>query len=980
MVYEELSIFGEGIEMEEFMKNKLINLTLIVLISMSIISCSAVRYGQTRAGIGAEKTVGASEERKTKISKRDFRLGFNATGNQLGVRLEYRPYYSVERQQVVTYSSKKASITEILIGTGYVVYLAGILAVVLEDTGEVAVNDEGELYNVTEFDWSRLTSIHWAVLGGISLDTVLWLATNNTDVTVREPWRKSGEVAGEWEYLRKQPYRIEMPSYNFGKDYLSKSGNENILIRDYLYGVKQPIRFGDINSVSLKASTIFDGKSYEKDLSLDKQAQLQPFHDVALAARNIDMISTGKPRLMPRPEASIRWSPAPVKAGGVVTLRVTVKNTGKGSVYRLTARTTSLNPNFNNRELKFGKIDPNSSITALVSFEIDKLMRTQAVPIGIKFAEHNGHIPANIETELNVLEKPRPKFDYAYRIIDGGTVTSVGNGDGIFQRGESADIIVTVRNSGDGNAEGVTTKLNPVIHMGVDMYGETSVSLQTLAPGDVKTATFNVGIKRNAMIRSLRLNLSVEENNFGDETELTEAINLPIGRVTAPKVRELDLVATITSKSAQVYNGASNQTPISAEIPSESKVKISGQLGEWYRVQLNVQDKTLTGWVHQDQITKVSRPGRSPIEKPAVVEVFQNTPPILELFEPKQQRIVVEDRAIPIQAIAIANKGLKDVTLNVNGKVRNIAMSGKNKTQQSPRTVFRVQEDILLNYGLNTIKLQATDISDRVSETITLSVTREREQVRNDYALLFGVNSYEHFDPWHKLNNPIPDAEAIRDELKSKYGFTVELVSDPSRDEILTKINEYAQKQYNENDQLLIFFAGHGYFEETNDVGIGYLVASDTLPPDADRGKSSYISHGDLRDRIENVGCEHIFLMIDACFSGTFDPTVAQLNRGRSASRITNDVSKKDFIKQTLAYKSRWYLTSGGKEYVSDGAPNQHSPFTRRILDAFRSGGGQHGILTLDDIRRYVEKAKPQPRAGEFGSNAPGSNFLFIRK
>ena len=115
------------------------------------------------------------------------------------------------------------------------------------------------------------------------------------------------------------------------------------------------------------------------------------------------------------------------------------------------------------------------------------------------------------------------------------------------------------------------------------------------------------------------------------------------------------------------------------------------------------------------------------------------------------------------------------------------------------------------------------------------------------------------FDPWHKLNNPIPDAEAIGNELRNRYGFAVEVVDDPSRNAILTKINEYARKRYNDNDQLLIFFAGHGYYEERNNMGIGYLVASDTLPPDADPGKSSYISHGDLHERIENIGCEHIF-------------------------------------------------------------------------------------------------------------------------
>lgn len=964
------------------MKNRLINLTLIVLISISAVGCSAVRYGQTRAGIDTEKTVGASEERRTELSKRDFRFGFNATNNQLGVRLEYRPYYSIERQQVVTHSPGKASTAEILIGSAYVGVLIWVLTDVLVDTGEVAVNDEGELYDVTEFDWSRMSSVQRVALGGIALDSVLWGIAYGQEVTVREPWQKRGEVTGEWQFLKKHPYRIEMPTYNFGKDYLSKSGNENILITDFLSGVGNPVRFGDIRSVSLRASTEFDNRTYQKNLNLTTAAQLQKFHDISLAARNIDMISTGKPRLMPRPEATIRWNTASVSAGGVAVLRVTVKNTGKGALYRLTARTTSKIPVFNNRELKFGKIDPGESITVPTSFKIDKLMRNQAVPISIRFAEYNDHIPANIEAKLNVLERPRPKFDYAYRIIDGGTDTSVGNGDGIFQRGESADIIVVIRNSGEGSAEGVTTKLNPVLRTGVDMYGETSVSFQTLAPGDAKTATFNVGVKRNSTISLLRLKLSVQENNFGTETDLAEDINLQIGRVTAPKVRDLNLVGTITPNSAQVYNGASNQTPISAEIPRDARVKVSGQLGDWYRVQFNVRDKEMTGWVHQEQLTtaKTSRQESTPDETPAVVVVFQNTPPTLELFEPKQQRVVVEDRAIPIQAIAITNIGLKNVTVTVNGKVRNIGRIRGNTTQQAPRTVFRIEENVQLNYGLNTIKLYATDIKDRVSETISLSVTREREQVRNDYALLFGVNSYEHFDPWHKLNNPIPDAEAIRDELTNKYGFDVELVGDPNRDTVLTKINEYAEKEYNENDQLLIFFAGHGYFDETKDDGIGYLVASDTLPPDADRGKSTYISHGDLRGRIEKIGCEHIFLMIDACFSGTFDPTVQQFNRGRSASRIPNNVSKKEYIKQTLAYKSRWYLTSGGKEYVSDGTPNQHSPFTRRILDAFRSGGGQHGILTLDDIRRYVEKATPQPRAGEFGSNAPGSNFLFIRE
>lgn len=954
------------------MKHRLISLSIIILISLNAVGCSIVRVIQTNAGQAVEKTVKDSEERRTALNKKDFQIGFNATENRLGVRLEYRPYYAVERRQLVTYKpSKGGRPLEVLMGVASLGLLTWAVVDNLVETGEVKVNDEGELYNVTRLDWNGANPLHKAIMIGVPLDCLLWTYyATKYEAIVHEPWKNtSSEIRGEWQLLGDHPYRVELPVYNFGRNYQSRSGNERVQISRFLSGVKNAERFNGIDSVVFRASTKFNGKMYHKDLELTTQAQLQPFYDAALAALDIDMISGGKPRLMPKPEVTTRWQSKSVRAGNVATLRITIRNTGKGTLYRFIGLTTSSNPKFNNRELKFGKIEPGESRTALVSFELDKLMRTQELPIGIRFGEYNDHVPENIAVKLNVFEVPRPKFDYAYHIIDGGTDTSVGNGDGILQRGESIDILVTVRNSGEGTAAGVTARLNLLERTGVDIYGDTFANLSNLAPGASKTALFNVGVKRTAAISRLLLNLSVQENNFGSETELTKTLNLPIGRVAGPKIRVMNRVATITSKSAQVYNGAASSTPIRAEIPQDSQIKVSGQLGDWYRVELlNVRDQELTGWVHEAQLTTVNTSGRSSsqVQKPA-----------LALIEPEGQDIEVEDSTLVIQAHAVSNKGIKKVELTVNGRSKNT----RNITKRDGNTAFRIKENVPLNYGRNTIGLRAFDTDNQASETIILSVTREREQVRQDYALLFGVNSYEHFDPWHKLNNPIPDAKAIANELENRYGFAVVVVSDPSRDDILTKINEYARKQYNNNDQLLIFFAGHGYYEERNNIGMGYLVASDTLPPEADRGKSSYISHGDLRERIENIGCEHIFLMVDACFSGAFDSRVDQFNRARGTNRIPDDVTKKQFIKQSLAYKTRWYLTSGGKEYVSDGHPNQHSPFTRQVLDALRSaGGGKHGILTLADIGRYVQKASPQPRAGEFGSNAPGSNFLFIRE
>ena len=90
--------------------------------------------------------------------------------------------------------------------------------------------------------------------------------------------------------------------------------------------------------------------------------------------------------------------------------------------------------------------------------------------------------------------------------------------------------------------------------------------------------------------------------------------------------------------------------------------------------------------------------------------------------------------------------------------------------------------------------------------------------------------------------------------------------------------------------------------------------------------------------------------------------------------------NQSEFITRKLTYKTRKFLTSGGKQYVSDGIPGKHSPFAKSFIDALRSRGGRDGILTLPEIFTYVEKLKIQPRFGEFGDNAPGSDFIFVSR
>jgi len=252
---------------------------------------------------------------------------------------------------------------------------------------------------------------------------------------------------------------------------------------------------------------------------------------------------------------------------------------------------------------------------------------------------------------------------------------------------------------------------------------------------------------------------------------------------------------------------------------------------------------------------------------------------------------------------------------------------------------------------------------DAVSDAVSID--------RKDYGLFFATDQY---DNWTDLVNPVYDANTIAQELREKYNFEIEVVENATQEEILVKIKDYSKRNYKPQDQLLIFFAGHGVFDEG--FGEGYVVAKNSL--EVDKAKTSYISHSNLRSYINNINCDHILLAMDVCFGGTLDPAIAR-HRGQAEAR--DELTDNEFLARKLSKKTRRYITSGGKEYVSDGIAGKHSPFAARMIEAFRSGGGEDRILTIGEILPYLEKIKQhEPRAGEFGDNEKGSDFVFVAK
>jgi caspase domain-containing protein len=218
---------------------------------------------------------------------------------------------------------------------------------------------------------------------------------------------------------------------------------------------------------------------------------------------------------------------------------------------------------------------------------------------------------------------------------------------------------------------------------------------------------------------------------------------------------------------------------------------------------------------------------------------------------------------------------------------------------------------------------------DQLSGKRGLGVTeRDDSGVRNiqgpgiNRALLIGNNNYQ-TRKWPDLKTAILDVEGLGKILVKRYGFHPENVTirrDANRRDILTSFDLIAD-QAGPEDQVLIFYAGHGEFDKREQ---GYWIpvdGSDTY---------NYISNGEILDKIRIIKAKHKFLISDSCFSGNL------FTRTRSRQEvITKDRKlRSGYFLEKSRLASVQGLSSGGDEPVSDGGLRWegHSIFAYHLL------------------------------------------------
>ena len=236
----------------------------------------------------------------------------------------------------------------------------------------------------------------------------------------------------------------------------------------------------------------------------------------------------------------------------------------------------------------------------------------------------------------------------------------------------------------------------------------------------------------------------------------------------------------------------------------------------------------------------------------------------------------------------------------------------------------RQDETDQLKQRIRALETQLGDVIIKKTKSGKAKIPKLPSMDKGDYfALIIGNNNYADKKNFPELKTAVNDARQLKRILVRKYQFkesSIKLLMDAGYEEIFNALAFFKSK-LGIHDKFLIYYAGHGIYDELNDVG-------HWLPVDASRNVEAFwISNEQITRQINGIQARHILVIADSCYSGTMtDFAILHPRPGMPTNELR-------FMVKTLVEKySRTVLTSGSLTPVFDSGGGEHSVFAEALL------------------------------------------------
>jgi TPR repeat protein len=248
------------------------------------------------------------------------------------------------------------------------------------------------------------------------------------------------------------------------------------------------------------------------------------------------------------------------------------------------------------------------------------------------------------------------------------------------------------------------------------------------------------------------------------------------------------------------------------------------------------------------------------------------------------------------------------------------------------------------------------------------------------YALIIGNQNY---DQMESLKTPLYDAARAAQVLKDKYGFTVQIIEDGTGVAMLKALNEL-NAVLTDNDNLLIYYAGHGYRLKTPTTEAGYW-----LPRNAERPPNDtfWLPNEQITANIGRLKAKRVLVVADSCYAGLLsdDPFFFIFKNAAQATQAPSA----QLLQYRIAKRARLLIASGGDNPVLDESiDGKNSVFAKTFFDILESN---QNILTSPALFSMVQgRVKDEAAKGHFsqqpemkaikGAGHEAGDFFFVPK
>ena len=367
--------------------------------------------------------------------------------------------------------------------------------------------------------------------------------------------------------------------------------------------------------------------------------------------------------------------------------------------------------------------------------------------------------------------------------------------------------------------------------------------------------------------------------------------------------------------------------------------------------------------VEQDKVRALNLYRRAwGVSDDALVRQSDATQALLEQAEENARTLEAERRA----AVAAAEIAAERAVAEAEARGR-----AQGRSERVREVVAQTDAQIPEQGPWEPVGETANGTGEAPASSAPVAVSAAGRNFGRYYALVIGNADYDLLDD---LETPVSDAERVANVLEQRYGYSVRLLPNSDDAGLLRALNQL-NDELEENDNLLIYYSGHGNRRESGVYDTGYWLPVNAEPAPND---TFWVPTEQVSGHLARLKARRIIVVADSSYAGLLADNPAFL----LATDMAN-LQSEAYVDLRFPNRSRLLMTSGMDFPQREVGDRDQSVFADALIEVLE---GNEAVLTapalflqvLEELEERRPELNPQFKAIKRAGDEVG-DFFFVR-